>query len=99
MNQRSITAIAELLTRRAIGRIVSVLPLLAGDYVVSIEDRRDGREHLLTNCEDLETWLESFKTGECLKPSEGFCDCCCKLHDDHDTDGELFGLCLTARPN
>lgn len=75
MNQRSITAIAGFLARRPIGRIVSVLPLSADDYIVSIEDRRDGREHVLTSCDDLEAWLESFKRGECLKPSKGFCDC------------------------
>lgn len=97
MNQRSITAIADYLAQRPIGRIISVLPLTHDDYVVSIEDRRDGREHVLTNYSDLETWLESFKAGECLKPSKGFCDCCCNPHFDHDTDGELFDLCIRCQ--
>lgn len=90
MNQRSVVTIAEFLVRRPIGRIVSVLPQGKDDYVISIEDRRDGREHVLTNCDDLEVWLESFKTGQCLKPTKGYCDCCGELHSDHD--GYVWGI-------
>jgi hypothetical protein len=99
MNQRSITAIAGFLARRPIGRIVSVLPLSDGGYVVSIEDRRDGREHVIVTCDDLQAWLDSFERGECVAPSKGYCDCCGELHTDHDSDGEPSSSASAVRPN
>lgn len=95
--QRSIQAIADYLARRPIGRIVTVLPVAKDDYVISIEDRRDGREHVLEAPEDLEAWLESFKQGRLLQPTKALCDCCCKVHSDHDIDGELFELCVSCQ--
>ena len=97
MKQRSIRIIADYLAHRPIGRIVTVIPVDHDDYLVSIEDRRDGREHVLFTPEDLEAWLESFHEGRCLIPSKGFCDCCGELHKDHDIDGELFELCTRCQ--
>jgi hypothetical protein len=45
MDQRNIRKIADHLARRPIGRIVTVVPVSDHDYIISIEDRRDGREH------------------------------------------------------
>lgn len=97
MKQRSIYIIADYLAHRPIGRIVTVLPVGDDDYLVSIEDRRDGREHVMHTPDDLEVWLESFNQGRCLLPSRGFCDCCGDLHSDHDQDGELFELCTNCQ--
>jgi hypothetical protein len=94
VKQRSIRIIAEFLARRPIARIVSVRPLGDDHYSVSLEDRRDGREHVLENCEDLARWLISVKQGRCDRPAKGYCDCCNRLHTDHDTYGELFDLCI-----
>ena len=97
MKQRSIAIIADYLTHRPIGRIVTVLPVGDDDYLVSIEDRRDGREHVMHTPDDLEAWLESFNQGRCLQPSKGFCDCCGDLHSGHDGEGELFDLCTRCQ--
>lgn len=97
MKQRSIQALADYLAQRPIGRIVSVRPNSDDDYIVSIEDRRDGREHVLETPEDLETWLDSFKQGRLLQPTKAFCDCCGAIHTDRDTDGELFELCAECQ--
>lgn len=64
---------------------------------MSIENRRDGREHVLETPEDLETWLESFKRRSLLQPTKAFCDCCGAIHADRDTDGELFELCAACQ--
>ena len=97
MKQRGIQAIADYLTHRPIRRIVSVRPVADDDYVVSIEDRCDGREHVLETPEDLEAWLESFKRGRLFQPTKAFCDCCGAIHTDRDTDGELFELCVECQ--
>lgn len=97
MKERSIRIIADYLAHRPIGRIVSVLPVGDDDYLASIEDRRDGREHVMHAPDDLELWLESFRQGRCLQPNRGFCDCCGELHSDHDLDGELFELCTSCQ--
>lgn len=97
MKERSIRIIADFLADRPIGRIRSVLPVGDDAYVVAIEDRRDGREHVIETPEDLGTWLESFRQGRCLQPARGFCDCCGGLHSDHDVDGELFELCTSCQ--
>ena len=97
MKQRSIRRIADHLARRPIGRIVTVVPLAGDHYVISIEDRRDGRERVMENVADFELWLGSFKQGRLLQPTKAFCDCCCKVHTDKDIDGELFELCLVCQ--
>ena len=97
MKQRSIRIIADYLAHRPIGRIVTALPVGDDDYLVAIEDRRDGREHVMHTPDDLELWLESFKHGRCLQPTRGFCDCCGELHRDHDGGGELFELCTSCQ--
>ena len=97
MNQRSIRRIADHLARRPIGRIVTVVPTGDDDYVISVEDRRDGREHVMETSKDLELWLDSFKQGRLLPPTKAFCDCCCKVHEDKDIDGELFELCMSCQ--
>lgn len=97
MKQRSIRIIADYLAHRPIGRIVTVLPVGQGNYLVAVEDRRDGREHVLFTPEDLEAWLGSFAEGRCLIPTKGFCDCCGELHRDRDVDGELFELCTKCQ--
>lgn len=93
MKQRSIRVLADYLVNRPIGRIVAVRPVADDDYIVSIEDRRYGREHVLETPEDLETWLDTLKQGWLLQPTKAFCDCCGNIHTDRDTDGELFELC------
>ena len=97
MDQASISRIADHLAHRPIGRIVTVVPTRDDDYIISIEDRRDGREHVMEDVQDFELWLESFKQGRLLQPTKAFCDCCCKVHTDKDIDGELFELCLVCQ--
>lgn len=97
MKERSIQAIADHLAHRPIGRIVTVVPAGADDYVVSIEDRRHRREHVLETPGDFEAWLDSFKQGRLLRLTKALCDCCCKVHSDRDIDGELFELCLACQ--
>jgi hypothetical protein len=97
LKQRSIRIIADYLAHRPIGRIVTALPVGDDDYLVSIEDRRDGREHVMHTPDDLEVWLESFREGRCLEPTRAFCDCCGELHSDHDVDGQLFELCTNCQ--
>ena len=94
MDQASIRKIADHLARRPIGRIVTVVPTSADDYIIAIEDRRDGREHVMEDVQDFELWLDSFKQGRLGQLTKAFCDCCCKVHTDKDLDGELFELCL-----
>ena len=98
MKQRTVEIIADFLVQRPIGRLVGVRAL--GDpqhFSVSVEDRRDGRTHVFLTTDHLETWLQSFRQGQCLVPRWGLCDCCQELHGDHDLDGELFNLCLSCR--
>lgn len=93
----SIRKIADHLARRPIGRIVTVVPAGDDDYIISIEDRRDGREHLMEKVADFELWLGSFKQGRLLQPTKAFCDCCGDIHEDRDIDGDLFELCLVCQ--
>jgi hypothetical protein len=46
---------------------------------------------------DLEPWLKSFKTGECLQPPFGLCGRCNSIHADRHTDGEVFGDCIPCQ--
>ncbi len=39
------------------------------EYVLAIEDIRDGRVHVVRTPSDLEPWLRSFKNGECVQPA------------------------------
>lgn len=67
------------------------------DYALAIEDRRDGRTHLLRTPQDLGVWLKSFETGECLVPVLGLCGRCDTIHGDHDANGEVFGICIPCQ--
>jgi hypothetical protein len=69
LKERGIRIIADYLAHRPIGRICSVLPVADDDHVVSIEDRRDGREHVMSTPDHLEAWLKSFTGGHCLQPA------------------------------
>jgi hypothetical protein len=97
LKERSIRIIADYLAHRPIGRIISAISVADDDSLVSIEDRRDGRGHVVQSPDDLELWLESFRQGRCLQPTRGFCDCCGAIHSDHDVDGELFELCTSCQ--
>ncbi len=94
MNQRGVTLIATYLSKRPLGRIVQVRPVGEDDYIVAIDDRRDGRTQLIHSSGDLRLWFESFRQGECLIPAAGICARCNKLHVDRDVDGELLANCI-----
>ena len=96
MNQRGVTLIATHLNKRPRGRIVQVRPVGSDDYIVAVEDRRDGRTHLIHSAGDLRLWFESFRDGECLIPAAGICARCNKLHVDRDVDGELLAHCIAC---
>jgi hypothetical protein len=96
MNQRGVTLIATYLSKRPLGRIVQVRPVGDDDYIVAVDDRRDGRTQLIHSSGDLRLWFESFRHGECLIPAAGICARCNKLHVDRDVDGELLGHCITC---
>ena len=96
MNQRGVGLIATYLEERPLGRIVQVRPVGDDDYIVAVEDRRDGRTQLIHSSGDLRLWFESLLHGECLVPSAGICARCNKLHVDRDVDGELLANCLVC---
>ena len=99
MKQRVVVLIATYLEHRVRGRIVRVRPVeskagVTDDYLVAVQDVRDGRTHLLHSLGDVEEWLTSFKTGECLQPAAAICGVCDNLHIDRGVDGELMRNCI-----
>ncbi len=66
MKQRAVAIVADYLSHRPLGRVVGLKAIAENDYVLAIEDIRDGRVHVTHTPGDLEPWLKSFKTGECL---------------------------------
>lgn len=97
MKQRAVAIVADYLSQRPLGRIVGLKPIGDDDYILAIEDLRDGRVHVVKTRRDLEPWLESFKTGECLQPAFGLCGRCNGIHADRDVDGEVFGNCIRCQ--
>ena len=66
------------------------------DYIIAIEDLRDGRTQLIHSAGDLRVWLESFRDGRCVVPAAAICGRCNKLHVDRDVDGELLVNCIAC---
>jgi hypothetical protein len=97
MKQRAVAIIVEYLAQRTLGRLVGLKSLTSDDYVMAIEDVRDGRVHLMRTPRDLEPWLSSFKAGECLLPPFGMCSRCGRIHPDRDVDGEVLGTCVRCQ--
>ena len=96
MNQRGVTLIATYLKKRPLGRIVQIRNVGDDDYIVAVDDRRDGRTQLIHSSGDLRLWFESFRHGECLIPAAAICARCNKLHVDRDVDGELLTNCIAC---
>ena len=106
MNQRGVALVADYLSQRPKGRIVRVVPASGGtrfsvisspgepDYLVAIEDVRDGRTHVVQTKEELETWLRSFREGRCYPASYGICELCSRTHSDRGLDLEVMPHCL-----
>ncbi len=94
MKQRAVAIVAEYLSHRRLGRVVGLKPIADDDYVMAIEDLRDGRVHLMRSARDLEPWIKSFTAGECVQPAFGLCSRCRGIHADHDVDGEVFRTCI-----
>lgn len=94
MNQRAVALVADYLSKRPKGRIVRVMPMQEGDYLMAIEDRRDGRVQLIQSIGDLERWIESFRQGVCVQPVGAICFVCDGIHTDRGLDGELFTNCV-----
>jgi hypothetical protein len=90
MKQRAVTIVADYLLHRPLGRVVGLKAIADDDCVLAIEDIRDGRVHVVRTPSDLEPWLKSFKTGECIPPAFGLCGRCNAIHADRDVDGEVF---------
>jgi len=97
VKQRTVAIVADYLSHRPMGRVVGLKPVGDDDYIMAIEDLRDGRVHIVKTPRDLEPWLESFKTGECLQPAFGLCGRCNGIHADRDVDGEMFGNCIRCQ--
>lgn len=89
--------VADYLSRRPLGRVVGLKAIADDDYVLAIEDVRDGRVHVVRTQGDLEPWLKSFKNGECVQPAFGLCGRCNGIHADRDVDGEVFGNCIRCQ--
>lgn len=68
MKQRTVTIIAIYLSKRPIGRLVRVRKVGDDDYLIAIEDVRDGRTQLVHSAPDLGLWLRSFKEDRCVIP-------------------------------
>ena len=94
MKQRAVAIFAQYLSIRPLGRVVAVQAIGDDDYLLAIEDVRDGRVHVARTPRDLEPWLKSFKSGECLQPAFGLCGRCGGIHSDRDVDGEVFRTCI-----
>ncbi len=94
MKQRTVTIIATYLASRPIGRLVRVRNAGDDDYLIAIEDVRDGRTQLIHSARDLGLWLRSFKDGRCVMPAAAICGRCDKLHVDRDVDAELLENCI-----
>lgn len=94
MKQRTVTVIATYLSKRPLGRIVQVRNVGDDDYIVAIEDLRDGRTQLIHSAGDLRVWLESFRDGRCVMSAAAICGRCDKLHVDRDVDAELLPNCI-----
>lgn len=97
MKQRAVAIVADYLAQRPLGRVVGLRAIADDDYVLAIEDIRDGRVHVARTPGDLERWLKSFKTGECLQPAFGLCARCNAIHTDRDVDGEVFVNCIRCQ--
>ena len=102
MKQRVVALVATYLEHRVRGRITRVRPVrstsaTADDYLVAVQDVRDGRIHLLHSVDDLGTWLYSFKTGECFQPAAAICSVCDRLHTNRGPDRELTTNCVTCQ--
>ncbi len=94
MNQRGVTILATYLEKRPLGRLVRVRKVGDDDFIVAIEDLRDGRTQLIHSSDDLRRWLQSFVNGECIIPAAAICGRCDKLHIDRDVNGELLQDCI-----
>lgn len=94
MNQRAVALVADYLSQRLKGRIVRVHEERAGDYLVAIEDVRDGRTHVVQTADELERWLRSFVEGRCYPASYGICELCGRTHSDRGLDLEVMSHCL-----
>ncbi len=97
MNQRGVAIVAEYLQSRPLGRIVRVKPVADDNYLIAIEDSRDGRTHLIVSAGDLESWFRSFKEGRCLQPVGALCGVCDRIHGDRDASGELMRNCIRCQ--
>jgi hypothetical protein len=94
MKQRAVAIVADYLSKRPRGRVTRVLAVGEDDYVLAIEDVRDGRTHLLHSPADLEAWLESFRLGVCLQPVAAICGVCERIHTDRGFDDERLANCV-----
>ncbi len=94
MKQRTVTIIATYLSERPLGRLVRIRRVGEDDYVIAIEDVRDGRTQLIRSARDLGLWLRSFKPGRCVIPAAAICGRCDRLHVDRDVDGQLLENCI-----
>lgn len=97
MKQRAVTIVADYLSHRPLGRVVGLRAIADDDYLLAIEDVRDGRIHVVRTPSDLEPWLRSFRAGECLQPAFGLCGLCNSIHEDRDVDGEVFSYCIRCQ--
>lgn len=83
-------------TEAQLRRVVRVKQLDADEYLMPIEERRDGRCHPVTTVGDLQTWLLSFRDGRCLQPGYALCGVCDKAHADRGANGELLSNCISC---
>lgn len=97
MKQRAVVLVADYLSKRRKGRIARLRKVTSDDYLLSIEDVRDGRVQLIHSVGDLAVWLASFREGRCLQPVGAFCGVCDRFHRDRDLDGELFPNCVPCQ--
>jgi hypothetical protein len=94
MKQRAVVLVADYLFKCRKGRIVRVMPVATDDYVIGIEDVRDGRTQVVRSIGDLELWLRSFQQGRCEPAAFGICGVCDRIHHDRDVDDEVLPHCV-----
>ncbi len=89
--------LALVLYRKEQARVTAVRQVQPGAYVICLEDRRDGRDHVIGSPHDAFAWLISLRRGECYQPRLALCVRCGDLHQDRDVDGELFVACIACQ--
>lgn len=98
LSERHTSQICQMLARHPLAILRRVLPMVPEDgYMIVFEDRRDGREHLISDPRDALAWLVSIRRGRCWSPRERVCPVCERSHGDRGLADDLFLTCIPCQ--